>query len=111
MQVITGKFIKVPKPSKNDIENTTQEQFNKVFGNMLGQVYKIYLSEFNQEYVILAGTTEKAEREFEESIYKSMIELGEDEEYARKVAKGEEELEGCMYFDKSCFELLEEENK
>lgn len=111
MKILKAKFIKIPKPSQNDIAQTTQEEINKVFRNMLGHTYCVYKSEFNNEYVILEGDTEEAEKEYEESIYKSLITLGEDEEYARKVAKGEEEADGCMYFEKECFELLEGENK
>ena len=95
MKILKAKFIEIPKLSKNDIEQTTQEEFNKVFGNMLGHKYCVYKSEFNNEYVILEGDTEEAEKEYEESIYKSLIALGEDEEYARKVARGEEATRKC----------------
>ena len=111
MKVKIGKFVKVPKPSENDIEKTTQEEFNKVFSNMLGYTYKIILSEWNQEYFILGGITEKAEKEYEESIYKSLIAIGESEEYARNVVNGKEEIEGCMYFSKECFENIQEIDK
>ena len=57
--------------------------------------------------MILGGITEEAEKEYEESIYKSLIEIGEDEEYARKVAKGEEEPDGILYFPEYCFEFTE----
>lgn len=40
-KVIEAEFIKVSEPSKDDILDTTQEQFNKVFSNMLGHKYKI----------------------------------------------------------------------
>lgn len=109
MKILKARFIKVPGPNKNDIENTTQEKFNEIFSNMLGHTYCIYKSEFNNEYVIIQGTTKEAEKEFEESIYKSLVAIGEDEEYARKVAKGEEETDGCMYFSEYCFEFLEGE--
>lgn len=33
--------------------------------------------------------------------------MGEDEEYARQVARGEEELDECMYFTKACFKIEE----
>ena len=110
-KIIKGKFIKTPMPCKEDIEQTTQEKFDKIFSNMLGHAYNIYKSKLNEEYVILRGTTEEAEKEFQESIYKSLIKMGEDEEYARKVAKGEEEPDGCMYFPEYCFEILEGEKK
>ena len=106
MKILKAKFIEIPKPSKNDIAQITQEEFNKMFGNMLGHTYCVYKSEFNNEYVILGGDTKEAKKEYEESIYKSLIALGEDEEYARKVAKGEEEADGCMYFEEECFEFL-----
>lgn len=111
MNTIKAKFIKVPKPSKNDILNTTQEELNQVFSNMIGHEYEIYLSEFNQEYVILGGTTEEAEKQYQESIYKSLIAAGETEEYARGVAYQGEEADGCMYFEKECFEIKEENNE
>lgn len=43
-KVIEAEFVKVPRPSKDDILHTTQEQFNKVFSNMLNHKYKIYES-------------------------------------------------------------------
>lgn len=111
MEILKGKFIKVPKSRKNDITNTTQEEFNQIFSNMLGHTYCVYKSKFNNEYVIVQGVTEEAEKEFQESIYKSLIKLGEDSEYARKVASGEEDSDGCMYFEEECFELLEGEKR
>ncbi len=103
-----AKFIKIPKPHKNDILNTTQEELNQVFNNMIGYEYEIYLSEYNQEYVILYGTTEEAEKQYQDSIYKSLIAAGESEEYAKGVAYQGEEAEGCLYFAKECFEIKEE---
>ncbi len=111
MKILKAKFIKIPKPSENDIASTTQEEFNQIFNNMLGHLYCVYKSEFNNEYVILQGVTKEAEKELQESIYKSLIALGEDEKYARKVADGEEEPDGCMYFQEECFEILEGESK
>ena len=109
-KIIKGKFIKTPMPCKEDIEETTQEEFDNMFSNMLGHIYFIYLSAFGK-YVIFGGTTEEAEKEFQESIYKSLLAMGEDEEYARQVTKGEKEPDGCMYFPEYCFEILEGEKK
>lgn len=111
MKMLRAKFIKIPMPCENDIEQTTQEELNKVFKNMLGHTYNIILSEFNNEYVILGGTTEEAEKEFQESIYKSLIQLGEDKEYARKVATGEEDPDGCMYFPEYCFKIVKQQEQ
>lgn len=109
-KIIKGKFVKTPMPYKEDIEETTQEEFDKMFSNMLGHIYYIYLSDLGK-YVIFGGTNEESEKEFQESIYKSLVSMGEDEEYARKVAKGEEEADGCMYFPEYCFKILEGEKK
>lgn len=107
-KVIEAEFIKIPEPDKNDIEKTTQEEFNEIFRNMLGHKYKIYKSESkDEEYVILCGATKEAEKQYEESIFKSLISLGEDEEWARKVSRGEEDPDGCMYFSKHCFDIEE----
>lgn len=110
-KIIKGKFVKTPMPFKEDIEETTQEEFDKMFGNMLGHIYDVYKSKFNGKYIILVGITEEAEKEYEESIYKSLIEIGKDEEYARKVAKGEEEPDRVLFFPEYCFEILEGEKK
>lgn len=106
MKILIGKFIKVP-----NAEDTTQEEMNNVFSNMLGHTYRIYESELNKEYVILEGIDKESEKEYEESIYKSLIALGEDEEYARGVAKGTEEVDGCMYFKNECFEIERGQNE
>ena len=108
LKIFEAEFIKVPKPKENDIENTSQEDLNKIFSNMIGYNYKVSLSEFNNEYVILCGTTEKAEREYENSIYKSLIALGESEEYSKSVAYEGEDPDGCMYFEKKCFRFEED---
>lgn len=108
IKVLKAKFIKVPEPNENDIENTTQEDLNKIFNNMLGHNYKVFLSEFNNEYVILCGTTEDAEKQYQESIYKSLISVGESEEYAKMVAYEGEDSGMCMYFSKECFEFKED---
>ena len=104
-KIIEAEFIKVPKPYENDIENTTQEEMDKVFKNMLGHTYKICKSGMSNEYIILGGTTEEAEKEFQSSIYKSLIAVGEDEETARGVAYENEEYDACMYFAEECFEM------
>lgn len=41
MKVVEAEFIKVPKSCKDDILDTTQEQLDKVFSNMLNHKYKI----------------------------------------------------------------------
>lgn len=104
-KIIEAEFIKVPEPNKNDIEETTQEELNEIFQNMIGHKYNIYLSKFNKEYVILEGTTEKAEKEFQKSIYKSLIAIGEDEQTAKGVAYEGEDYGACMYFSKNCFNI------
>ena len=111
--MIKAKYIKNPHVDRA-IEETgqaCQDHIDKVFDNMKGYTYSVYKSEFNGEYIILGGITEEAEKEYEESIYKSLIDIGEDEEYARKAAKGEEELDGVLYFPEYCFEFLEGEKK
>ncbi|MCI8654253.1 MAG: hypothetical protein HFJ48_00005 [Clostridia bacterium] len=104
-KIIEAKFIKVPKPNNNDIEKTTQEEFNKIFQNMIGHKYNIYLSELNKEYIILGGATEEAEKEFQKSIYKSLISIGEDEQTAKEVAYEGEDYGSCMYFSAYCFDI------
>ena len=90
----------------------SQEDIDKVFDNMKGHIYNIYKSDFNNEYIILEGITKEAEKEYQESIYKSLIEIGENEDYARKAARGEEEIDGVLYFPEYCFEFIEgEENE
>ena len=111
--MIKAKYIKNPHVDKalEETGQASQEDIDKVFDNMKGYTYSVYKSEFNEEYIILGGTTKEAEKEYEESIYKSLIEIGEDEEYARKVAKGEEEPDGVLYFPEYCFEFIEGEKK
>ena len=111
--MIKAKYIKNPHVDKalEETGQASQEDIDKVFDNMKGYTYSVYKSEFNQEYIILGGITKEAEKEYEESIYKSLIEIGEDEEYARKVAKGEEEPDGVLYFPEYCFEFIEAEKK
>ena len=111
--MIKAKYIKNPHVDKalEETGQASQDDIDKVFDNMKGYTYSVYKSEFNGEYIILGGITEEAEKEYEESIYKSLIDIGEDEEYARKAAKGEEELDGVLYFPEYCFEFLEGEKK
>lgn len=104
-KIIEAEFIKIPKPNENDIERKTQEELNEVFKNMLGHKYKIYLSEFNKEYVIVCGATQEAEKQFQDSIYKSLISMGEDEETARGVAYDGQDYDGCIYFPEYCFNI------
>ena len=109
--MIKAKYIKNPNVDKalEETGQAIQDDTDKIFNNMKGYIYSVYKSEFNGEYIILGGVTLEAEKEYEESIYKSLIEIGEDEEYARKVAKGEEEPDGCLYFPEYCFEFIEED--
>ena len=111
--MIKAKYIKNPHVDKalEETGQASQEDIDKVFDNMKGYTYSVYKSEFNEEYIILGGITKEAEKEYEESIYKSLIEIGQDEEYARKVAKGEEEPDGVLYFPEYCFEFIEGEKK
>ena len=111
--MIKAKYIKNPHVDKalEETGQASQEDIDKVFDNMKGYTYSVYKSEFNEEYIILGGITKEAEKEYEESIYKSLIEIGEDEEYARKVSKGEEEPDGVLYFPEYCFEFIEGEKK
>ena len=111
--MIKAKYIKNPHVDKalEETGQASQEDIDKVFDNMKGYTYSVYKSEFNEEYIILGGITKEAEKEYEESIYKSLIEIGEDEEYAREVAKGEEEPDGVLYFPEYCFEFIEGEKK
>lgn len=111
--MIKARYIKNMKVDKalEETGQASQDDINKVFDNMKGYIYSVYKSEYNGEYIILEGITEEAEKEYEESIYKSLIEIGEDEEYARKVAKGEEEPDGVLYFPEYCFEFIEGEKK
>ena len=111
--MIKAKYIKNPDVDKalEETGEASQKDIDKIFNNMKGYIYSVYKSEYNGEYIILEGITEEAEKEYEESIYKSLIEIGEDEEYARKVAKGEEEPDGVLYFPEYCFEFIEGEKK
>lgn len=102
-KVIQAKFEQVPKTK----DNTPQKKFDEVFGNMIGKKYNVYLSEFTGEYVIFSGVDEESEKEYQNSIYKSLIESGEEEEYAKGVAYGDLEPEGCIYFEKECFAFKE----
>ena len=82
----------------------------KVFEDMIGYTYLGYYSDFGKGYVILASTTKEGREAFDNGIYKSLIELGEDEEYAKKVAMGEEEIEGCVYMPVEFFEKVSEDD-
>lgn len=90
----------------------SQEDIDKVFDNMKGHIYNIYKSDFNNEYIISEGMTKEAKKEYQESIYKSLIQIGKNEDYARKAAREEEEIYGVLYFPEYCFEFIEgEENE
>lgn len=87
-------FIKLPVEDGKEL---------KEFETMIGHTYNAYLSEFNQEYVILSGLTEKGEKAYQDSIYKSMLAIGEDKEFAKAVAYEGEDAGMCLYFKKECF--------
>lgn len=90
------KFVKLPKDEKGkELEE---------FKGMLGHTYEAYLSTWNKEYVIVSGINKAAEEAFQESIFKSLVAIGESEEFARKCARGEEDPGMCLYFKKDCLE-------
>ena len=90
------KFVKLPKDEKG--------KELKEFETMLGHTYEAYFSEWAGEYVIVSGINKAAEEAFQESIFKSLVAIGESEEFARKCARGEEDPGMCLYFQKDCLE-------
>lgn len=96
------KFVRLPK------DRETGENL-KEFEEMLGHIYTGYISSLNNEYVLLGGETKEGETAYQNSIYKSLLAIGESEETARGVAYEGEELEMCLYFPQDCFEVIEEE--
>lgn len=93
------KLIKLPTN-----EETGKEM--KEFESMLGHTYNAYLSECTNEYVVLFGETEEAEKGFEDTIYKTLVSSGESEEFAKACAYEGEDSGMCLYFKKDCFEEM-----
>lgn len=94
------KFVKLPIDKENGQEM-------KEFEGMIGYTYLGYYSEFGKGYVITSATTEEACDAYQNSIYKSLISIGESEESAYGVAYLGEDSGMCLYFDKECFEKVE----
>ena len=77
---------------------------------MIGHKYIITKSSFcPKEYLILGGKDEEAEKQYEDSIYKSLIEIGESEEFAKAVAYKGEDPGMVLTFQKKCFRFIEED--
>ena len=93
------KFVKLPVDSE-----TGKEQ--KEFEEMLGHIYIAYYSETGKGYVIIGSNSEEANKAFDNTIYKTLISAGEDEEFARACAYEEEDPGMCMYIPKECFEII-----
>ena len=98
----TLKFVRLPK------DRETGEDL-KEFEEMLGHIYTGYISSFNNEYVLLGGETDAGKTAYQNSIYKSLLAIGESEETAKGVAYEGEELEMCLYFPQDCFKVIKEE--
>lgn len=97
------EFIKCPKYEFETID--------KVWENMIGHKYIITDSScVKGEYIILGGATEEAEKEYQDSIYKSLIEIGESEEFAKEVAYENEDSGMVLTFPKYCFKFEEVKN-
>lgn len=95
------KFIKLPID-----EETGKEQ--KEFEEMLGHIYIAYYSETGKGYVIIGSNSEEANKAFDNTIYKTLISAGEDEEFARACAYEGEDSGMCLYIPKECFERVKE---
>lgn len=91
------KFVRLPK------DKETGEEI-KDFEKMIGHLYGAYVSEFNNEYVIVGAKTKEGLKAFQDGIYNSLLTIGESEETAKGVAYGDEEIEMCLYFPPYCFE-------
>lgn len=90
------KFIKLPK----DENGKLIEEFK----DMLGHVYTVYYSEFGEGYVICNAETEEGIKAFKDSEYKSLLAIGESEEFAKACAYEGEDPGMALYFSKDCFE-------
>lgn len=93
------QFIKLP--TKNGRE---QKEFEK----MLGHTYEAYYSSFGKGYVIIGCDTEAASKAFEDTVYKTLIAAGEDEDFAKACAYEGEDPEMCLYIPKKCFVKVKE---
>lgn len=87
-------FIKLPVKDGKELEE---------FKDMIGHTYHAYLSEYCQEYIIFKGITEEGEKACKDSIYKRLLAIGENEEFAKAVAYEENNNKMCLYFPKECF--------
>lgn len=85
------KFIKLPINEKTGKEM-------KEFETMLGHTYNAYLSECTNEYVVLCGESEEAEKGFEDTIYKTLVASGESEEFAKACAYEGEDSRNVLIF-------------
>ena len=102
--LITEKII-----TKNeDIPYETVDEDGKeilCFGDMLGHEYYIVPAEsIKGEYIITGGTYQEAEKLFQKAIYNSLIEIGEDEQFAFAVAYEGEDPGMLLTFRRECFE-------
>lgn len=95
------KFIKLPID-----EQTGKEQ--KEFEEMLGHIYSAYYSEFGKGYVIVGTNTKEASKAFDNTVYKTLIAVGEDKEFAKACAYEGEDSGMCLYIPKECFEGVKE---
>lgn len=73
------------------------------FISMLGHIYTVYLSESTNEYVVLFGETEEAEKGFKDTIYKTLVASGESEEFAKACAYEGEDSRNVFIFQKRMF--------
>ncbi len=90
------KFIKLP------INEETGKEMQE-FKSMLGHTYNAYLSKCTNEYVVLFGETEEAEKGFEDTIYKTLVSSGESEEFAKACAYEGEDPRNVFIFQKRLF--------
>ncbi|MEI3355803.1 MAG: hypothetical protein V8R81_01730 [Clostridia bacterium] len=91
-----AKFIKLP------IDENGKEIL--CFGDMLGHEYYIVPAEsIKGEYIITGGTYQEAEKVLQKAIYNSLIEIGEDEQFAFAVAYEGEDPGMLLTFQRKCF--------
>lgn len=101
--IVKLKFIKLP-------DNNYTGKEDKSFKGMIGKTYIGYYSEWAGGYVLTGGTDSKSVKAYEKSIYKSLLNTGfYSRSEAKKMAKGEEEMDMCLYFRPDCFEILGQE--
>lgn len=93
------EFIKCPINLEKGAED-------KAWQNMIGYTYIITESSFvPNEYLILGGKNKEAEERYQQSMYNSLIEIGESEEFAKEVAYEGEDSGLILTFQKSCFKF------